>query len=149
MAFFRLHRNTADVGLGTLRLKVKWKVSKNLSWSTVNMKLIHVICTRIKKRASHTFKNPRPTEPTHDRAVSFFKKSLAFFCCKEKANRAASLSGLMATSITKGGTQKLTQIFKIVETYISSHAKISQGFMKNRLKITSETKEWQKIILKP
>jgi hypothetical protein len=30
-----------------------------------------------------------------------------------------------------------------------SHAKISRGFVKNRLKITSETKEWQKIILKP
>jgi hypothetical protein len=29
-----------------------------------------------------------------------------------------------------------------------SHAKISQGFVKYRLKITSETKEWQKITLK-
>jgi hypothetical protein len=30
-----------------------------------------------------------------------------------------------------------------------SHDKISRGFVKKRLKITSETKEWQKIILKP
>jgi hypothetical protein len=30
-----------------------------------------------------------------------------------------------------------------------SHAKISRGFVKNRLKITSETKEWQTITLKP
>jgi hypothetical protein len=30
-----------------------------------------------------------------------------------------------------------------------SHVKISRGFVKNRLKITSETKEWEKIILKP
>jgi hypothetical protein len=28
--------------------------------------------------------------------------------------------------------------------YILSHAKISRGFVKNSLKITSETKEWQK-----
>jgi fumarate reductase subunit C len=27
-----------------------------------------------------------------------------------------------------------------------SHAKISRGFVKNRLKIASETKEWQKFI---
>jgi hypothetical protein len=33
--------------------------------------------------------------------------------------------------------------------FILSHAKISQGFVKNCLKITPETKEWQKIILKP
>jgi hypothetical protein len=36
-----------------------------------------------------------------------------------------------------------------VVTFYLSHAKISRGFVKNRLKITSETKEWQKIILKP
>jgi hypothetical protein len=29
-----------------------------------------------------------------------------------------------------------------------SHVKISRGFVKNHLKITSEKKEWQKIILK-
>jgi hypothetical protein len=34
-------------------------------------------------------------------------------------------------------------------SYFLLHAKISRGFVKNHLKITSETKEWQKIILKP
>jgi hypothetical protein len=36
----------------------------------------------------------------------------------------------------------------VLSVYIS-HAKISRGFVKHRLTITSATKEWQKIILKP
>jgi hypothetical protein len=48
---------------------------------------------------------------------------------------------------------KKNKIVKQKSTHVSenilSHAKISRGFVKNRLKITSETKEWQKIILKP
>jgi hypothetical protein len=38
--------------------------------------------------------------------------------------------------------------FILSERIFLSHAKISQGFVKNRLNITSKKKEWPKITLK-
>jgi hypothetical protein len=67
-----------------------------------------------------------------------YEKNIIFFYSFMRAGRRRTRAGRRRTRASP------THKNALVRTLILSHAKISLSFVKNRLKITSATKEWQK-----